>query len=121
MPKPKPKAPQTLGAIEGDELSQTADQLAMLEQKAIERFGRLALRSGLADYAVTNAQALSAFGDFLAKHKTTKPRTTPLLRTRQSLARLKRKAAHKKKRVQTKDKREKIKKGEWRKEETDKS
>ena len=121
MPEPKPKAPRTSDANEGDELSETADQLAILEQKAIERFGRLALRSGLADYAMTNAQALSAFGDFLAKHKTTKPRTTPLLRARQSLARLKRKAAHKKKRVQTKDKREKIKKGEWRIEQTDKA
>jgi len=117
MPKPKPSP----DAIEGEDISQTKDQLAELEQKAIERLGRLALRSGLGDYQVTNAILLSGFGDMLAKHKTTNPRTTPLLRTRTSLARLKRKAAHRKRLAHQKDKRDKIKKGEWRTDETDKS
>jgi len=92
MPKSKPSP----DAIEGDELTAAINELTALQQKAINRFGRLALEAGLGDIQITNAKLRSGFGDMVATHKTDKPRTTPLLRCRNKLARLKRKAAHKK-------------------------
>lgn len=113
MPKLKTGAQSSKDAIEGDELAETIDELTALQQKAINRFGRLALEAGLGDIQITNAKLRSGFGDMVAAHKTEKPRTTPLLRCRNKLARLKRKAAHEKKLAQTKDKRGKIKSGDW--------